>query len=102
MFATFDEGNKGYVTLEDFTSGVGKYNIEVDASRFFELSGATEKGLTYRQFEAALTGSSSGRQNWMGCPLHRDPDGQEHVRMAAIHTLCELVRAVKAADEGAF
>jgi len=62
MFAEFDEGKKGYVTLEDFTSKIAQeLEFEIDAARFFELSGATEKGLTYRQFETALTGSSSGR-----------------------------------------
>jgi hypothetical protein len=45
MFAHFDEGNKGYVTLEDFEK---KSLANIDAQRFFELSGATEKGLTYR------------------------------------------------------
>lgn len=73
MFADFDEGNKGYVTLENFTSKIAQYSTEVDASRFFELSGATEKGLTYRQFELALTGSSSGSQVWLDCPVYRDP-----------------------------
>lgn len=87
MFAEFDEGNKGYISEEDLANRIAEVFGEAENAGaenadavhiFFELSGATEKGLTYRQFEAALTGSSGGRQEgWLNCSVHRDPDGQE-------------------------
>jgi len=106
MFAEFDEGKKGYVTLEDFTSRIAQeVGREIDAARFFEISGATEKGLTYRQFETALTGSSSGRQTGLlQCPMFHEADkeAQDQNRLAAIQTLVHLVEAVTVADTAAF
>jgi len=42
MFREFDKNNNGFVTAEEFTQGIKEYSVNVDAVRFFELSGANE------------------------------------------------------------